>query len=150
MTQANKTYGPDDPITGRCYCGACRVCAAAPPLAVAYCHCSDCRRLTGAPVAAFAAFAPDGFDILPQWPEKASFAAGVDRWACPACGSALAATYDYLPGQVYVPIGILDQAADFAPQSHSHAGNALPWLHIHDDLPRNEASGRDLLNASKT
>ena len=39
---------------------------------------------------------------------------GVERWNCPQCGSPLAATFDYLPGQVYVPFGILDQAAEIA------------------------------------
>jgi hypothetical protein len=67
---------------------------------------------------------------------------------CPKCGSPLAASYDYLPGQTYVPIGVLDQADQFAPEQHSHADSALPWLHITDDLPRFSASGRGRLNAA--
>ena len=55
------------------------------------------------------------------------------------------ATYDYLPDQTYVPLGVLDQADTLAPQLHCHADSALPWLHIDDDLPRSAASGRDTL-----
>ncbi|MEL7099908.1 MAG: GFA family protein [Pseudomonadota bacterium] len=109
-------------------------------LKAAYCHCSDCRRITGAPVAAFGAYGT--VQIVPPVAPK-SFVAGVERWACPACGSALAATYDYLPDQTYVPLGILDNPP--APQMHCHAESAVAWLHIDDDLPRHGASGRGAL-----
>nr|WP_255599295.1 GFA family protein [Hasllibacter sp. MH4015] len=133
------------PITGRCYCGRTQVSATARPRTVTYCHCTDCRRLSGAPVAAFASFAPHQVTFTPSRGPRKSFAKGVSRWFCPDCGTALCATYDYLPDQLYVPIGLLDQAAELAPASHSHADSALPWLHIADDLPRDSASGRDRL-----
>ncbi|MEO0938148.1 MAG: GFA family protein [Pseudomonadota bacterium] len=109
-------------------------------MTAAYCHCSDCRRITGAPVAAFGAY--ETVEIAPSVESK-SFVAGVERWACPECGSALAATYDYLPDQTYVPLGILEDPP--APQMHSHTDSAVAWLHIDDDLPRHSASGRDAL-----
>jgi len=55
------------------------------------------------------------------------------------------ARFDYLPGQFYVPIGVLDNADDLSPDMHCHAGNALPWLHIADGLPRHLSSARDAL-----
>ena len=113
-------------------------------MTTAYCHCADCRRLTGAPVAAFAAF--ERIEIHPPLSPR-SFAPGVARWACSECGSALAATYDYLPGQTYVPLGILDDASGYAPQMHCHAESAISWLNIADELPRHSASGRDMLTA---
>ncbi|OAN85082.1 aldehyde-activating protein [Jannaschia sp. EhC01] len=129
-------------MTGRCYCGGVQVTATARPQAVSYCHCSDCRRLSGAPVAAFAAFAPGDLRFAPSKGPRRSFTKGVDRWFCPDCGTQLAATYDYLPDQVYVPLGLLDQANTLAPDSHGHTDSALPWLHIEDDLPRDAASSR--------
>ena len=126
-------------VTGRCYCGAHTMTATGFQTA-AYCHCTDCRRITGAPVAAFAAY--ERVDISPDIAPR-SFTSGVLRWACPACGSALAATYDYLPDQTYVPLGVLNTPP--APQMHCHAGNALPWLHMNDGLPRHDASGREAL-----
>lgn len=113
-----------------------------------YCHCSDCRRLTGAPVAAFAAFAPHEVDFFPSKGPRKSFTKGVDRWFCLDCGTQLAATYDYLPDQVYVPLGLLDQANELAPEGHGHTDSALPWLHIQDDLPRDTASSRDRLQGT--
>ncbi|WP_299375415.1 GFA family protein [uncultured Tateyamaria sp.] len=109
---------------------------------MAYCHCGDCRRWTGAPVAAFAAFDTTGLDIPGV---DRSHAPGVRRWHCAACGSPLAAQFDYLPDQTYVPVGIFDQADLLQPALHSHADSALPWLHIADALPRAEASARDVL-----
>ena len=133
-------------ITGRCYCGDSRVSATTRPLTVALCHCADCRRITGAPVGAFAAFAKDTVTLTTAMRTPAEINPGTRRWFCTHCGSPLAATYDYLPGQIYVPLGLLDQADDIAPEQHSHADSALKWLHISDDLPRFSASGRDRLN----
>ena len=115
------------------------------PLTVAYCHCSDCRRLSGAPVAAFAAFKAETVTISPTPRHADTVTNGVDRWFCDGCGAALAAAYDYLPDQVYVPIGLWDQAADLAPKSHSHAASALPWHVVEDDLPQHTGSGRQTL-----
>ncbi|ABD53781.1 GFA family protein [Jannaschia sp. CCS1] len=131
-------------MTGRCYCGRARLTASALPQTVTYCHCSDCRRLSGAPVAAFAAFARDQVNLADFGPAK-SVTPGVNRWFCTECGTQLAATYDYLPDQVYVPIGLLDQAADLPAEGHGHTDSALPWLHIEDDLPRDATSARDRL-----
>ncbi|WP_083957595.1 GFA family protein [Tateyamaria omphalii] len=134
---------PSDALTARCYCGASRLTLDKPPHTVAYCHCEDCRRWTGAPVAAFAAF--DRSDVIEQLPTAFRGALGVERWTCPTCHAPLAAAFDYIPDQIYVPVGIMDQADTLIPELHSHAGNALPWLHIDDDLPRADASARDAL-----
>lgn len=137
---------PDTPpITGRCYCGQTTFHASARPQTTSYCHCSDCRRLSGAPVAAFAAFAPHQVHFTPSKGPRKSVTKGVDRWFCLGCGTQLAATYDYLPDQVYVPLGIIDQADTLPPEGHAHADSALPWLHIQDDAPRDAASARDRL-----
>mmetsp|Transcript_27398 Transcript_27398/g.50372 ORF Transcript_27398/g.50372 Transcript_27398/m.50372 type:complete len:122 (-) Transcript_27398:589-954(-) len=113
-----------------------------PPITAAYCHCADCRRWTGAPVTAFAAFDSSAVQGLG---EPVRFGAGVSRWACAACSSPLAATFDYLPGQTYVPVGILDQVDLIRPELHSHADSRVAWLHIADDLPRYAASARTQL-----
>ncbi|MEM9784149.1 MAG: GFA family protein [Pseudomonadota bacterium] len=107
----------------------------------------DCRRWTGAPVAAFAAF-PAGSVTLTPDPGPFSTVAGVERWFCRSCGSPLAARFDYLPDQIYVPIGVIDQADTILPAMHSHHGARLSWLHIDDDLPRPDASARDALNSA--
>ena len=117
-------------------------------MTVAYCHCRDCRRWTGAPIAAFAAFTAGDVTFEPALGPGVEFVSGVRRWACARCGSPLAATFSYLPGQAYVPVGLFDNAEAFAPRSHSHVGSKLSWLHLADDLPRSQGSGRDRLNTA--
>ncbi|MGI9485395.1 MAG: GFA family protein [Geminicoccaceae bacterium] len=133
-------------ITGRCYCGATRIRAAALPTAVAYCHCSDCRRVTGAPVAAFAAFDITDVTFSPDEGRAIGVNPGVTRNFCTTCGSPLAGRYDYLPGTVYIALGLLDQADDIPPELHAHFGNKLTWLHIDDDLERHSSSARSRLS----
>lgn len=122
----------------------------AAPLTVAYCHCADCRRVTGAPVAAFAAFSTSAVRLDPDTGTARPVTQGVTRRFCRDCGSALTAEFDYLPGQVYVPLGILDQADLLEPDQHCHEAARLAWLHIKDRLPRDAASGRARLNALST
>jgi len=140
MTKANGS------VTARCYCGASVLSFGADPLCVTYCHCSDCRRWTGAPLPAFAAFDETALTEMPPSGQRASHTPGVERWTCRACGSPLAARFDYLPGQIYVPLGVIDQAHGLPPQSHCHDGSRLPWLHLDDDLPRAEGSNRAALS----
>lgn len=143
------TPEPSLPITGRCYCGGRRIRAARVPQTVVYCHCADCRRASGAPVAAFAAFAETDVAFDPPLDRSASAAPGARRWFCPDCGSPLASAYDYLPGQVYVSLGLLDQADVLPPRLHAHDANRLGWLCIADDLPREGASSRARLKQAR-
>ena len=138
----------DPLITGRCYCGATTLAARQAPQVVAYCHCADCRRWTGAPVGAFAAFGADDLEFTPRLGPGYPAVEGVDRRTCNTCGSPLAARFDYLPGQVYVPVGLLDQANDWPPSLHCHADARLGWLQITDDLPRKSGTARNILNRS--
>jgi len=135
-------------LTGRCYCGAISLTVQNPAQTVTYCHCNDCRRITGAPVAVFAAFDAGDLTISPD-PGPVSAYRGVERWFCRKCGSPLAARFDYLPKQIYVPIGVLDQANGLIPQLHCHTESCLPWLQIDDDLERHTASGRVSLQAAR-
>ncbi len=112
-----------------------------------YCHCGDCKRATGAPVVAFAAFDFDDFTVMPGLPAPVSVTDGVRRWFCRDCGSPVAATYDYLPGMVYVPLGLIDQADALAPQMHAHAGSRFHWMDAGIDLPSHDGSARDRLTA---
>ena len=132
-------------ISGRCYCGAHVFTATRQPDVVTYCHCDDCRRVSGAPVAAFAAFGIDNITFNPPLETSISVTDGVERWFCKSCGSPLAATYAYLPDQLYVSLGVIDQAEALQPERHAHAGNTLAWLKIDDDLPRDCASARQAL-----
>ena len=146
MSKADKDNAVS--VTGRCYCGATTLSATESPQSIAYCHCTDCRRVTGAPVAAFAAFDERAVTFSPDEGRKINANPGVTRTFCAVCGSSLAGRYDYLPGQIYIPIGILDQANDLAPELHAHEKQRLKWLHVDDDLERLEATSRSKLLAA--
>jgi len=133
-------------LSGRCYCGATTFNSTQEPQAVAYCHCDSCRRSTGGPVAAFAALDEKAVTFSPNEGRKVALKPGVARTFCADCGSSLTGRYDYLPGQVYVALGVIDQANDLAPQIHCHDSERLSWLHIDDDLEREAASARSKIN----
>ncbi|MEL6610385.1 MAG: GFA family protein [Pseudomonadota bacterium] len=137
-------------LTAQCYCGAVQIVARADPITVAYCHCASCRRHSGAPVSAFAAFAESDVTMTPEEGPTAGTAPGVSRGFCAKCGSPTLARYDYLPGQVYVPVGLFEDPNAIAPESHSHTGEQVTWLCLADDLPRDNASGRARLRGAGT
>lgn len=137
-------------FTGRCYCGAITLRAMAPPQTVSYCHCSDCRRATGAPVAAFVAMEEGTVEFLPNAGREVSVSAGVIRTFCGECGSSLMGRYNYLPGQIFLSLGVIDQADALVPELHSHAAERLSWLHISDDLERVATSARRVIVEKST
>lgn len=132
-------------ISGKCYCGAVAFSVNAAPEIVAYCHCEDCRRWTGAPQPAFAAVPASTLDADAEFGGGRTFPSGVTRWNCGTCGSPLAAIFPYLPDQIYLPLGILDQASAWRPERHSHSGSRLSWVNIADGLPLSEGSAREAL-----
>lgn len=136
-------------LTGRCYCGAVTLSIEKRPETVAICHCTDCRRVTGAAVAAFAAFARGTVAISPDPGNGFEVTPGVRRWFCRTCGSPLAATFDYLPQQIYVPVGVLDFADELTPELQCHSANKPPWFETLHQLPKHEKSARFYLKSAK-
>lgn len=137
-------------LTGHCYCGKIKFSTTKEPQTVAYCHCDDCRRVTGGPVAAFAALDEKTVTFTPNEGRKVSLNSGASRTFCADCGSSLTGRYDYLPGQVYITLAVIDQANDLAPKIHSHESERFDWLHIEDDLPRTATSARLEINDAST
>ena len=135
-------------ITGRCYCGATKLYSTQAPKTVTYCHCSDCRRVTGAPVAAFAAFDESALSVVPNEGKSVSLNPGVTRTFCEICGTSLTGRYSYLPGTVYIALGIIDQAEELVPELHGYESNRLSWLNIVDECKRCPGSARDDLNSA--
>ena len=129
-------------LTGRCYCGSITFKTTQEPQTVAYCHCDDCRRATGGPVAAFAAMDETAVTFSPDEGRRIAANPGVARTFCADCGSSLTGRYDYLPGQVYISLGVIDQANDLEPKIHSHESERFTLLRIDDDLERVAATAR--------
>ena len=124
------------PITGGCMCGAIRYEATEPPQEVGYCHCRMCQKGTGNLFYPYAAFRCDAFRITQGEPKFYKSSAWLERGFCANCGTQV---YDhYLKGsdRVFASIGSLDHPEDWPPSNHFGVESQIPWLTIHDDLPR--------------
>ena len=122
--------------TGGCLCGHVRYDAGPRrPDDAAHCHCSMCRRSTGAPVVTWAAFPRADFRFTSGAPAAFQSSPGVKRWFCPRCGAQLAFDQDGDP-KMDVSVATLDAAAAVAPDRHIWVADALPWLRLDDQLPK--------------
>ncbi len=131
----------NETVTGRCLCGATRLRARGPARWVAHCHCLSCRRATGAPLTTYVCLAADGFAFEGEAPRVYQSSPGVERRFCARCGSPLTYQGERWPGEVHVHVSVLERPQDFPPRLHAYAAERIPWLEIHDDLPRFESVG---------
>lgn len=128
--------------SGRCLCGAVRY--KFDPDAVlwcGYCHCDSCRRACSAPVTAYFGVRRSAWRWFGQAAAQFQSSAHATRYFCQTCGSQLGFRTDKLPDEFHGFAASLDDPVDFAPQAHFFHAEALPWLHIDDDLTRHERGG---------
>jgi hypothetical protein len=111
---------------GGCMCGEVRMQAAGGPMVVVYCHCRDCRASNGAPVSLFAGYRAEQVEWSRGEPKGYRSSATVVRSFCPACGTPLSYEDEKLPGEVYLPVGILDDPEAFELEAHSWASQRIP------------------------
>ena len=131
-----------DDITrnGGCLCGAIRFAARGAPTMTNYCHCQMCRKAGGAPVVAWATYRIEQVDITgPIKFYRSSERA--ERGFCPNCGSAMVWRRVAREGgsevtHLDLTVGCFDDPRGLGPGSHIFMESAIPWLHVHDDLPR--------------
>ena len=93
---------------------------------------------TGAPVVALAGYRRDQVVYTQGKPRIFSSSPGVGRAFCGDCGTPL--TWEGDGGEIGPMVELLvntfDKPEDFAPECHIHHQERLPWLEIHDTLPR--------------
>ncbi len=125
-------------ITGRCLCGDIRYEISQPAIATGFCHCRICQRAHGAPVSAWAAFPAEAVRFTKGEPKYYKSSSIAERGFCANCGSSLTTRYYAPETSEYVGMktATLDNPEDFAPTCHLGIESQLPWLDIHDDLPR--------------
>ena len=125
-------------ITGRCLCGDIRYEISQPVIGTGFCHCRMCQRFSGAPVAAFAVFPREAVRFTKGEPKYYKSSLIYERRFCANCGSSLTGRY-YAPEAsdwLGIRTASLDHPEDFAPTWHLGIESQMPWLDIHDDLPR--------------
>jgi adenylate cyclase len=134
----NMSSKQGDPITGGCSCGAIRYEINAPMIDAGICHCRMCQRFTGSVVAPFASFPAKSVRFTQGGPKYFNSSPLCDRGFCADCGSSL--TYKPKIAEwsdwITIQLGSLDHPENIVPTWHSGIESQMPWLKIHDDLPR--------------
>ncbi len=121
--------------TGGCLCGDVRYRASQDPEWVGNCHCTMCRKNSGAAFTPWAVYSRETFEWTKGAPTLYRSSEPVTRGFCARCGSTLSWETAEKFG---VAVGSLDRPEDVQPESHTNTGTWLPWIKLHDDLPRLE------------
>jgi hypothetical protein len=133
---------PQNPLLGRCGCGAVRFEVRAPFRSARYCHCHRCQQRTGTSYSASARIGRDDFEILTGADLIRSWqpAGGMAKAYCVECGGHLFA--GSLDAEfVSVRLGTIAGDPGIRPECHQWVSSAVAWEDIPDDgLPRYDES----------
>lgn len=124
------------PVTaGGCLCGQVRYQVWSQPVTVGFCHCRHCQLALGAPLNAFAIFETQNVTFTGEEPGVYDSSDLSQRAFCRNCGTSI---YTHVRDLSYysIRVGTLDNPADFPPELHFAVESQIPWVDIHDDLPR--------------
>jgi len=124
--------------TGHCLCGAVSYRISGDETWACHCHCADCRRQCAAPVTTFLGIPLDRFDWTGAAPKTYASSPGVTRSFCNTCGTPMAFAASRYPGEIHLYAATLSEPEKFTPKFHVHYDEHLPWLALHDDLPKHK------------
>ena len=132
-------------MKGSCLCGAIRISLSAPVKFTEICHCGSCRRAAGAPLMVWACVPRAGVEIEGEALRCFDSSPEVERTFCGNCGSSLTLWDRSEVDDLYIAVGILEDAEDCAPDFHIWRSERLSWLETTDALPRYLRFKRDSL-----
>jgi adenylate cyclase len=135
---------------GRCSCGSVSFEISQETLGTGFCTCRICQRSTGAPVFAWAAFPTEAVKFTGEKPRYHRLSLIAEKGFCEKCGSTLIWQSLKPEPANYVVISTvsLDNPEDYAPTWHGGVESQMPWLQIHDDMPRTRCEESPLLKKS--
>ena len=124
-------------ITGRCMCGDVQYEISQPAIGSGLCHCRMCQRFNSAAFAAWAVFPLESVRFTGTEPRSYQSSPIAECGFCGNCGSSLTMRWTQQPSEILaILIPSLDHPEDFAPTRHGGTESQIPWLDMHDDLPR--------------
>jgi adenylate cyclase len=130
----------EDPIItkGQCACGSVKFEITQKPLGTGYCSCRICQRCTSAPVLAWVAFPVEAVKFTRDVPRYYRLSLIGEKGFCGKCGSQVVyrAVKPEPADFLVVPTATLEDPENYAPTWHTGIESQMPWLQIHDDLPR--------------
>jgi hypothetical protein len=94
-----------------------------------------CQKALGNLFCAYAFFLTDKFRFTTGQPKFYQSSDVAERGFCPNCGTPL--IFRYSGSDHYaIQVGSLDHPEEVRPNEHTGIESQVPWLTIHDDLPR--------------
>jgi class 3 adenylate cyclase len=124
-------------ITGRCMCGDVSYEISQPAMGTELCHCRMCQRFNSAAFSAWAVFPLESVRFTGTEPKCYKSSPIAECGFCGNCGSSLTMRWIQQPSEILaILIPSLDHPEDFAPTRHVGTESHIPWLDMHDDLPR--------------
>jgi len=125
-------------IRGRCYCAVIQFELTPPTKIFSHCHCESCRRSHGSAFVSWTSVNEKQFLITAGKELVKSYESSPDIfWQfCTHCGSSIFQTTRHAPGTVYITAAALLDPLDRQPDSHVSFEEKVPWLEIHDTLPK--------------
>jgi len=125
-------------VKGGCFCGNIRYEITDKALGTMLCQCRMCQRFSGAPALAGTTFLSKALTFTSGQPKYFKTSNIAKRGFCGDCGTAI--LYQGLIGYwtewVVVTTNSLDNPENYPPTYHLGIESAMPWLFLHDDLPR--------------
>lgn len=127
-------------LTGGCLCGAVRFECSDRPCDVHFCHCRLCQKAFGNVFAVFGSLPRAALRFTRGTPQLYRSTQYAERGFCRNCGTPL--TFAYLKSDwIAVAIGSLDHPEAVRPEMHWGIESQVPWLALHDGLPRKPIEG---------
>jgi hypothetical protein len=131
-------------MTGGCQCGAVRYALQMTPQKTHYCHCRMCQRAVGNAFALLTGVAKGKLEFTRGAPAYFNSSSLARRGFCRDCGTPL--SFDYNRSDwIYVTVGSLDEPQRVAPEKHYGIESQIPWLHIEDNLSREQTNQNDAI-----
>jgi len=134
--------------TGRCVCGTTRYEVTQEAVGTGFCHCRICQRSTGAPVFAWTAFPVDAVKFTQETLKYYRVSLIAEQGFCENCGSPVVwrSLKPEPANYLIITTTSLENPEDYAPTWHQGIESQLPWLEIHDDLPRTRCEESPMLH----
>jgi hypothetical protein len=128
----------EQPITGRCQCGAVRFQFDSPPISTRACWCRDCQYVSSGNASISLIFASSSLKIAGPTTEYVSRADSgnmMRRRFCPTCGTPLFSEATCQPDFLVVRAGALDDPEIGRPASIIWTASAPRWGFTDPNLP---------------
>ena len=135
--------------TGRCSCGSVSFEVTQEALGTGFCHCRICQRSTGAPVFAWTAFPIEGVRFSREKLKYYRVSLIAEQGFCENCGTPVIwrSLKPKPANYVVITTTCLENPEDYAPTWHGGIESQMPWLDIHDDLPRTRCEESPMLRS---